>query len=477
MEDILIIGAGILGSCISWHCSHYHWKVCVVEKSTDVACGATEANSAIIHTGYDPIEKSIKAKLNVAGSKMAKEFCEQLQVDYQQIGSYVLACGQVEEEIVQELMQKAKHRDIPCELVTGNQVRAREPYCSLHVTQGLFFPTTAIVTPWQLAEAEMEEAVLNGAKLMLEEEVCAIQDCDDYFEVTTNHRIIKAKRVINCAGVHSEKIAAMLHKPDFHIYPKRGEYFVFDHIQKPLIHSVLFPVPTKLGKGILAVPTIHGNLLIGPNNEEIEDCEDDATTTSLQTSKVQITRILQEFPSIPMIRQFAGIRASSDNGDFIIREDRECPNFYHVAGIDSPGLASSFAISQLVVEDWLVHSLPAKKKDHWTKRVPITTMAQLSKEERQEKIKQNPAFGRIICRCEQISEGEIVQAIHQPVPAVTVKAIKKRVRPGMGRCQGGFCQPQIVEILARELQIKPTDVIYDEVGSNILCCPIKEEQI
>lgn len=468
MYDAVIIGAGITGTMLARDLSRYQLKIAILDKENDVADGATMANSAIVHTGYDPEDGTLKAKLNVEGARMYEQVCRDLGCKYKVVGAYIAACGQQEEKHLDILADRAERRGIAHEFLSGDEARKEEPDLSDNVTRVLSFPTTAIIYPWEVAIACAETAVNNGAELYLNTKVDSIERNKDSWTVKSGGRSFETKIVINAAGVCADRIASMAEKdPGFTMKPKKGEYFVIDN-SVHYVNHVIFPVPNEKGKGVLAVPTVYGNTLLGPNSMYVSGTEDTGTDfQGMDYVRENISRIMKNVPLRSAIRNFAGLRPSSSSSDFIIREGAE--NFIDVASIESPGLASSPAISRYVIENFVSKMLDLRENPDacMTRQRPLV-MSELTPEERAEAIQKNPLYGKIICRCEQISEGEIVDCIHRTCGARSVKGVKKRVRPGMGRCQGGFCEPRVVGILARELKESPLDVVLDSPESRIL---------
>ena len=469
MYDIIIIGAGITGTMLAWKLSEYELNIAVLEKENDVANGATMANSAIIHTGYDPQDGTLKAELNVKGASQYKTICERLHCAYREVGAYVAACGEEEEAKLSDLEQRAKSRKIPYHIMSGVEARREEPNLADGVTRVLDFYTTAVIYPWEVADACMEAAVENGAELFLSTSCERIEKNGEVFAVHSGQQIFETKFIVNAAGVHAEEIHRMAAKPSWHSTPKRGEYYVLDHDVK-LVNHIIFPVPSeKYGKGVLAVPTVYGNTLIGPDSEEISDGENNENSSAgLSYVRTNIAKTVKNAPLTRSIRTFAGVRPATDRQDFIIEEAEEVKHFIDAASIESPGLASAPAIADRVMEILAGGGLVMKKSEYVKERKAPLVLANMSEEERNALIRKNPAYGKIICRCEQISEGEIVDCIRRNVGAHTIKGVKKRVRPGMGRCQGGFCEPQVAEILARELGIPLEEVVLDTPKSFIL---------
>ncbi len=471
MYDIIIIGAGITGTMLARDLSAYRLKVALIDKENDIANGTTMANSAIVHTGYDPKEGTLKAKLNVTGARRYEQICRDLGCKYKVVGAYIAACGEDEEEHLKILEENAVKRGIPYEYLSGDEARREEEHLSDNVTRVLNFPTTAVIYPWEVAIACAEVAVKNGTDLFLNEEVASIDKKENGYTVHTSSHDFETRMVINAAGVFTEKIAAMVtDDPGFHITPRRGEYYVLDQDARYVNH-IIFPVPTPVkGKGVLAVPTVYGNTLIGPNSDFVEDLDDNGTSDEgLAYVRNNIGKTMKDVPLYRSIRTFAGLRPTSDRHDFVIEEAKGAPAFVNAASIESPGLASAPGVSQYIIEQFVKKYFDLQENpDAVMSREAPVILSELDEEARNELIRKNPLYGRIICRCEQVSEGEIVDCIRRVCGARSVKGVKKRVRPGMGRCQGGFCEPLVLEILSRELHIKPTEVVLDSVKSGIL---------
>lgn len=469
MYDVLIIGAGISGCMIARMLSQYYLKVIVLEKENDVAKGASGANSAIIHSGHDPKPNTLKARFNLEGSRMYQSICEQLKVAYERIGAFVVACNQEEIETLNNLHQQALDRHIPCEIMNHDQIKEMEPNISDNVIKGLYLPTTAIVTPWEVCIAAMEEAILNGVTLQLNNQVTNIKHLDDHYEVETNKQSYKTKIIINCAGVYADNIYSYLDKPPYHITPRKGEYFVLDHENKALVKHIIYPTPSSLGKGVLVVPTIHHNILLGPNSKEIDDKEGNNTTNdALNYVKQQVNKTVNNIPLQNIIHNYAGLRPTGSTHDFYIQEDDKHQNFIHVACIESPGLASAPAIAKYVVETIMKDKFDHIKKAIYVHRKKVINPRKLTTNEYNTLIKSKKEYGNIICRCEQISKQEIIDAIKRPCGATTIDGVKRRCRPGMGRCQGGFCQPNVAKIIAETLNVDISEVLFDKEESNIV---------
>lgn len=481
MFDVAIIGAGIAGSAIARQLSKYDLKTVVLEKGVEVCQGTTKANSAIVHGGFDAKEGTLKAKLNVLGCKMYPSICKELSVEYKNNGSLVLAFNENDMEHIHELYERGlKNGASDIEIINGEKVKEIEPNVSEDVVGALWCKSSGIVCPFNLNIAFMENAITNGVELRLESEVLDIKKIeDDYFEIKTNKEIIKSKYVINAAGVYSDKINNLIGGSEFHIIPRKGEYKILDKSEGYKASHTLFTCPTEKGKGVLVTKTVHGNLLVGPNAQVVE--KDDITT-----SKSGLKEIMnggrKSVPNIDFsktITSFAGVRATPNTGDFMIFKSRVAKGFINVAGIESPGLASTPAIA-LYVEDLLKDLIHEDNKELNVNknfnpiRLKNKPFMEMSLEEQKEILSKDGRYKTIICRCENITEGEIVDAINRPCGAKTVDGVKRRIRPGMGRCQGGFCGPKVVEIIARELNITSEEVLKDYENSKMLVGKAKE---
>ena len=469
MYDVLIIGGGVIGAMIAKRLSSFTLKTLVLEKEDDVGEATSSANSAIVHSGYDPVPGTLKAKLNVEGNAMFDEICKDLDVQFERIGSITLANNEEEVEILNSLADRSKQNGVPFEILNHDQLKEIEPNITDQVVKGLFCPTAGIVNPFELTVAAMENAIDNGVELKLNETVEGISRVDDYFVVKTQNGEFKTRYVINAAGTHSDVINNMVNKPFFRIKPRKGEYMVLDHFDKNYCKHTLFNVPSSKGKGVLISPTTHYNYLVGPSSEFVLDPEDVSTDAlTIKNIKEQAKRLFDNINYREQIRTFAGDRAFAEdlNGkpmDFIIEETS--PHFINVAGIQSPGLASSPAIAKMVVD-----MIPDKveNKNYNPKRRPLIRLKEQPLEVKEKLVSENSKLGKIVCRCETISEGEIIDCIHRSCGATTIKGVKRRCRPGMGKCQGGFCQVEVGKILARELGVDVMDVMYGKKGSYIL---------
>lgn len=477
MYDYIIIGSGVIGSLIARELSRYEVSILVLEKENDLATHQTTANSAIIHSGHDPKPGTLKAKLCVEGNKLYHDLKKELDVPLLYTGAFVVAHDEKEERMLEDLLKQAFINGVPEAFILDNaEARAQEPKLAPSITKVLSLPTTMVTFSWEVALAAMENALKNGASYQKNAEVTSIKKMDEGFEITINHnQTLQSKNVINAAGVMSDVIAHMI-EPDFEvtITPRRGEYFVIDKKVKGLFDHVIYPLPTDKGKGVLIVPQVHGNLLLGPTSELIEDKENVMTTRDgLNYIKEQLTYLSNEIPYHQIIRTFAGVRATSTYGDFYIKESKHFQGLYHLAGIDSPGLTAAPAIAKYLVED-IIHDLPKKKVNFDPIRKRPVSFRESSDEIRLALIDKQPKYGKIVCRCEHVSEQEIIDAIHHPVGSDTIKGIKKRTRAGSGLCQGGYCESTVLGLIAQEKGIPKDHVMYDAQDSPIL---VKETKI
>ena len=477
MYDIIIIGAGINGGLLAQGLSKYNVKVAVLEKDNDVGNEATAANSAIVHSGHDPKTGTLKAKFNVRGNELYEDLCKELKVDFKRNGAFVVATDESEMPKLDELYQQAIDRKVPVRKITREEAIEKEPNLSDAVIAALDLPSTGIISPWEVTIAAMEDAVNNGVELFLDNKVVSIAKKEGYFEITTNKSVYQTKIVINSAGLYSDDIYRMVsNQSPYTVRARRGEYYVLDRAEKPVVSRTIYPLPSAKGKGVLVVPTIHDNILLGPNSDVIADKEGkDNTADALAYVKREVSKTVKNIPMHTIIRTYSGLRPTPDNHDFIVEEAKDVPGFVNLIGIESPGIASAPAIREHVIEKILPNITKLEKKT--TPRIerrPWIILNRMSVAEKQKWFEKDPKFGQMICRCELVSEGEIIDVIHRNVGATTVKAVKRRVRAGAGRCQGGFCEPRVINILARELNITPTEVLLDSDDSRILVGKTKE---
>ncbi|MCR4723588.1 MAG: NAD(P)/FAD-dependent oxidoreductase [Eubacteriales bacterium] len=478
MYDVIIIGCGIIGAAAAYELSKYDISVALLEKENDIAQGATKANSAIVHAGYDPEEGTLMAKYNIKGASMMKGICEAFDVPYKQCGAFVLAFDDNDMQEVEKLYKRGKNNGVPGLRITGHdETLALEPHLSNNIIGALYAPSSGIVDPWDLCIAYAQTAVRNGVDLKLSNTVVDIVKMDDRFIVRTDKGEYETRYVVNAAGTHADRINDMVCEHRFTIVPTKGEYYVIDKKDSDLINATIFQCPSAKGKGVLVSRTVHGNLIVGPDADPQEDPDD----TSVKQSALDyiMEASLRSVPTInfrSVIRSYAGVRANSDVGEFVIGEAPETPGFINLAAIKSPGLTSAPAIGLDAVDILKDAGLNMKKKNEYVETRKMIRFDELSAEEKNALIADDPHFGKIICRCEHVTEGEILAAIHDVIPALTIDAIKKRCRSGMGRCQGGFCGPRIAEIIARETGMPMTDILQGPVGSEILVAPTKSRE-
>ncbi len=508
MYDVAIIGAGVAGGMLARTLAAYDLKICILEKEHDVAMGATRANSGIAHAGYDAEEGSLKAKLNVRGSQMMERIAGELGVPYRRNGSLVIGFGDEDRETIERLYARGVKNGVKeLRVIDGEEARRLEPGLSREVTCALYAPTAGIVCPYELAIAAVGNAMDNGAALLLDFEVRRIERKDGYYEIFSQDceeghggdpadmeqgngiegpdgqdgsrqspkpRKISARYVVNAAGVYADEIARLAGDDSIRIHPRRGEYLLLDRECGGLVSHTIFRTPSKMGKGILITPTVDGNLLLGPTSVDGEDKEDKATTQEgLDQIMARARENVKDIPLRKAITSFTGLRAAGNTGDFIINSPH--PGFINVAGIESPGLTAAPAIAEHVAELLAAQGLALNPKtDYQPIRRPVYAFRNASLAEKNEMIRQDKAYGRVVCRCETVTEGEIVAAIHQNPPARDLDGIKRRTRAQMGRCQGGFCMPYLMEILSRELGVPYGEITKSGKGSEINICKTKE---
>lgn len=472
MYDVIIIGAGVTGCAIARELSRRQRKVAVLERCGDVCEGTSKANSGIAHAGYDAKPGSMKARMNIRGSQMMEELSKELDFPYRRNGSIVLGFSRENHEILQDLYDKGIANGVEnLQLLSGDEVRRLEPNLSGQVTEALYAPTGGIVDPFLLTIALAENANVNGVEFFFRTQVEGIErtDGEHFYRIKTNNGVYETKMVANAAGVYADVIHNMVSGKKLHITPRRGEYILLDKKTGDFVNATIFQCPTIMGKGVLVTPTAHGNLLLGPTAEDVKDKEE--TNTTPEGLEVILSRTglsAEHIPSRQAITSFAGLRAHEDGDDFIIEEVADAPGFFDAAGIESPGLTSAPAIGEYVAA-LIQEKVPAPvKEDFVAKRQGIPSMALATEEEKKRLIAENPLYGSVVCRCELVTEGEIVDAIHRPLGATTLDGIKRRVRAGMGRCQAGFCTPKQVEILARELGIDEDEILKNGPDSGLL---------
>ncbi|MBO4571045.1 MAG: NAD(P)/FAD-dependent oxidoreductase [Bacteroidales bacterium] len=474
MYDVIIVGAGVIGATIARNLSRYSLRTLIIEKNSDVGDETSCANSAIVHAGYDPHPGTLKAELNYPGHLMFSQLCKELDIELKRIGSLTISTSEEESAKLRELYDYGIQNGCEVEIIGQQRLREMEPFVTKKAVEALWAPTAGIINPFELVVALMENAMDNGVELRLEEKITGIAKETGGFMVTTDKGEYEARVVINCAGVASGEINNMVSDKKETIRPRKGEYYVLDHFPAPYVTHTLFSVPSSKGKGVLVSPTTHGNYLIGPSSEFTDSAEDKGTDApTLKNIVEQAYRLVDEIPMQYVIREFSGLRAYHDSGDFVINSP--VPGFINMLGIQSPGLASSPAIGEKAVK-MVGELLPLQEKAGWNpRRRPLYRVNTLPVEKRQALIATNPDFGQMVCRCEQVTKGEVVDCIRRNCGARSIKGVKKRVRPGFGKCQGGFCEPLIMRILADELGRDENRINYSNRGSFILMEKTKGE--
>ncbi|NME83432.1 NAD(P)/FAD-dependent oxidoreductase [Clostridium sp. SM-530-WT-3G] len=470
MYDVVIIGAGVIGTSVFRELTKYNLKVVILEKEKDVSMGTSKANSAIVHAGYDPKHGTLMAKYNVKGNEMFQDMCKELSVPFKKNGSLVIGFDDEDMHIIRNLHENGKRNGVKgLRILNRDQVLAIESNLNKEVSGALFAPTGGIVGPFEFTIALAENGVQNGGEIKLNKEVIKIEK-DDKFKINSKDgEIIESRFVINAAGIYADKIHNMICQENFKINPRSGEYFVLDKSQGKVVSHTIFQCPSKKGKGVLITPTVHGNLLVGPDAIDVMDKEDVGTTgEGLEALRKASLKTTDKVNFRDTIRNFAGLRAEPSTGDFIVEENDKIKGFIDVAGIKSPGLSSAPAIAIEVVEILRNAGCKLDKNPNFNGKREQINFMKLSSSEKGELIKKNSQYGRIICRCESITEGEIVDAIHRSFGILSIDGIKRRCRPGMGRCQGGFCGPRVQEIIAREYNIPLENVVLEKNGSYIL---------
>lgn len=461
MFDVTIIGAGIVGCSISRELSKYNLKTCVLEKSSDVGSGTSKANSAIVHAGHDADPSTMKGKLNALGNSMYTNLSKELDFPFKRNGSLVLCFDKENLVDLENLLHQGEKNDVPdLVILGGDQVREMEPNITKACVAALYAPTGGIVCPYEMTIAMAENAYNNGVEYKFETEVTSIDKSTDNYIIKTNIGDIETKIIINAAGLFSDEINNMVSLHKFKILPKRGEYVLFDKAVGDLVTKTIFQLPTKLGKGVLVTPTVDGNLLVGPDAIDVES-KADLSTTKEGIDDILLSARLSIQDPLPMnmvITSFAGNRAKNIGNDFIIAEALDAKNFINVASIDSPGLTCAPSIAVMVTDMVIEKLTPEKNIGFNPIRKGIRKFREMSNEERKEIIKEIPEYGKIICRCETVTEGEIIDSIRRPLGATTLDGVKRRTRAGMGRCQSGFCATKVVDILSNELNIPRGDV-------------------
>lgn len=476
MYDIIIIGSGVIGCAVARELSKYNAKILVLEKNEDVCSGTSKANSAIVHSGYDAPEGSLKAEFNVRGNKMMEEVCKTLDVPFKRIGSLTVCTAEDKLPELEKLKKRGEKNGVEgLKLLDRDELLKIEPNIGDGVIGALYAPTAGIVCPFKLTIAFAENAFVNGAEFAFDTEVTKVYREGGVWHIVTDDREYTARAVVNAAGVYSDIFNNMVSEHKLRITPRRGDYILLDRSAGGYVRHTIFQLPTKLGKGVLVTPTVHGNTIIGPTAVDIDDRESTATTAEGIDSVIAKSALsVKGLPIRQVITSFAGLRAHEDGHEFVLGEPDDAENFFNCAGIESPGLSAAPAIGQHIA-GLIKEKLQLSEKDDFiAERKDILDPSTLTIEERNELIKREPAYGTIVCRCESVTEGEILDAIHRPLGARSLDGVKRRTRAGMGRCQAGFCSPKVMEILRRELKVDLTEVTKSGGGSYIVNARTKD---
>ncbi|MGM9669264.1 MAG: NAD(P)/FAD-dependent oxidoreductase [Faecousia sp.] len=460
MRDIVIIGAGVSGSACAWALGKYHADILVIEKEEDVCCGTSKANSAIVHGGFDAKYGTWMAKLNVKGSRMMETLARDLDVPYNRCGSLVVCLSEADLPRLEALMENGVANGVEGLRIIGREeLAAMEPNISDRAVAALWAPTGAIICPFLLNIALAENANQNGVEFQFQTAVTGFEKIEGGWRVLTNRGSIETRLVVNAAGVYAGQLHNLVSGEKMEIHPTRGDYLLLDKQTGNFVRHTIFTLPDEKGKGVLVSPTVHGNTIVGPTAIPVEDFESTATTAEgLAQVAVKAANTVKNLPVWQVITSFAGLRAKDAGHEFRIGEVGDAPGFIDCAGIESPGLSACPAIGEMVAEI-VREKLRLREKNHYvTTRKGIVHPGELPFAQRAALVREKPAYGQIVCRCEGVTEGEILDAIHRPLGAKSLDGVKRRVRTGMGRCQGGFCTPRVMEILARELGVPLTEI-------------------
>ena len=454
MYDVIIIGAGVIGCAVARELSRYDADILVLEREEDVCAGTSKANSAIVHSGYDAKNGTLKAQFNVKGNEMMDKICEELDVPFKRIGSLTVCTDEKQIDDLKKLYDRGVQNGVKgLKILSREEVLEIEPHIGDEVIAALLAPTAGIICPFKLTIAFAENACRNGAAFAFDTEVKNIfKDENGIWHIVSQDREYQARTVVNAAGVYADVFHNMVSEKKLSIIPRRGDYILLDRTAEGYVRHTVFQMPTQLGKGILVTPTVHGNTIVGPTAFDIEDKESTATTAEAIEEVIQKSALsIKDLPVRQVITSFAGLRARENGKDFILGECEDAEGFFDCAGIQSPGLSSAPAIGEYTAKLIAEKLSLEEKADFDPYRKDFLNPSKLSLEERNELIKKNPAYGVIVCRCESVSEGEIIDAIRRTPGARSLDGVKRRVRAGMGRCQAGFCSPKVMEILRREL--------------------------
>ncbi len=464
--DCLIVGAGVVGASIFNKLVQVGKSCLMIDCASDVATGASKANSGLIHAGYDPLPNTLKAKLNVRGNKMYPEICQRLGVPLKKTGALVVGD---DEEKIQTLYARGKENGVRVEILNRKQIVEKVPEIAEHITVALFAPDAYIINPYLLTITLTEEGIINGGEVLLEEDLVSAKRVGDIFEVKTKKHTFKTKNVVNSAGTGYNVVSKIFGGEEYKLQFRRGEYFVFDKLANIKVPCTVFPLPTKLGKGVLVTPTVDGNFLVGPTSEENSGTTE-TTFTGLKEIKEKSSNMIGNLNFRQAIREFAGVRTICGD-DFIIEKSKKQQGLINLAGICSPGLSSAPAIAEMVAE---LLGYENKERENLKKITPYKMFKDCSPEEQQKLLSEDAGYREIICKCEKITKADIVSALNRPLLVRSVDAVKRRTNAGMGRCQGGFCFTKVVKTISEERKIKYEEVLKENRGSEISVGALRE---
>lgn len=471
--EVAIIGAGIVGASLFSELAQKGVSVVLLEKSSDVSNGSTKANSGIVHAGYDPIPGTLKAKFNIRGSQIFPSVCKRLNVPIKQCGTLVVSPESGRTAMEELLDRGIKNGVSGLRIIERDELHLMEPNLADCIDLGLFAPTGAVISPYLVCIAFCEEGVVNGGAVKTDFEVIAIAETDEGFVVSSPTGSIGAKFVVNCAGVGANKINELAGAKTYPMQYVKGEYILLDKSQNGFVSRPIFPLPTKAGKGILATPTLHGNVMFGPTAIPCDPEDTTVDAEGIATIKEKVQLSVKEPNYKKTIKLFAGVRVVS--GDDFVIDKKPNSHYYYTVGICSPGLTAAPAIAEYL-RDMLILDGAKTSPHEFVARKPYTNTAEMPKKQLRELIKSDPSFGKIVCRCEKITEGEVIEAIRSPLHPITVDGIKRRVRPTMGRCQGGFCLPKLIKIISDEANI-PVEKVTLHGGDSRILCEQKDQEV
>lgn len=478
--DILIIGGGVIGCALARELSRYQACITVIDQAQDVAEGASKANSGIVHAGYDAVPGTLKAKYNVEGAKRFPDLCEQLGIPYKQCGALVIAFSEEEREMLEQLLDRGVRNGVPeLRIVEREEMLSLEPELNPAAVCALLVPTSAIVSPYELTYALADDAAMNGVHFCFGETAEQIRKNENgSFSVLTKENIWSCRIVVNCAGASSAALHNQLSHRKLHITHRRGQYYLLDRPTAAPFKRTIFQCPSRMGKGVLVSPTVHGNILLGPSAEDIDDpLNTETTQDGLESVMERAKQTWTKVSSRNNITNFSGVRAHEDSGDFVIGQIEECQGAYEAVGIESPGLSSAPAIGAALAEEIANDFSLARKEKIVPFKKALKPFREMTLEEKEEALEQNPLYGNIVCRCEVITEAEIIDALHRPVPATSIDGVKRRTRAGMGRCQGGFCSPRVASIISRESGIPLINITKNGGESYLLTGTLSENAV